>query len=159
MGRLCTGACEKFWELSPKAWGYLTKLFLLPMCVLRFVPRTPPKQHQFRERRRLWRPFICTSIHLCPRPKPFWVRGAWSWLCALNTTGVTGITGWYQVPGTRYQALYKYTYESTAPGIKYGRGMCSKYHMRHWDYRLVPGTRYQAPGTRHYIRTRAQHQV
>ena len=48
-----------------------------------------------------------SSIHLCPRPKPFWVCGAWWWyVLQLHRTSLGlqagTITGsWYQVPGTR----------------------------------------------------------
>ena len=88
--------------------GYLLKLVLLPLVCKRvrvsidLCPRTPPKHHRFRERRRLWRPVICTSIHLCSRPKPGRVRGAMVVVCALTTTGGTGVTSMYQAGTTRY---------------------------------------------------------
>ena len=72
-----------FPERLPTACLYLIRLLFIPLCVLvyvyalSFVPRTPPKDHRFRPRGRLWRPLIRTSIHLCSRSKPFWVRGAW----------------------------------------------------------------------------------
>ena len=43
------------------------------------VKRMPPKRHRCWRRGRLWRPLICTTIHLCSRPKPVSVRGAWWW--------------------------------------------------------------------------------
>ena len=74
------------------------------MCALSFVPRTPPKRHRFRPRCRLWRPNICTFIHLCSRPKPFEL-------------------------------------------VELGRVMCSNYHRRHWDYKLILGCYHLVPRT------------
>ena len=79
-GRLCAGGCEKI----PRTFAHSVSFFntivissLVYPCVcwcgyaLRFVLRTPPTRNQFRPWRHLWRPRICTFIHLCSRPTPF----------------------------------------------------------------------------------------
>ena len=72
---------RKFPERLSTAWICLVKLLFLPLCIrvcaLSFVIRTPPKEYRFWPGWHLWRPVILPSIHLCPRPKPFWVRGTW----------------------------------------------------------------------------------
>ena len=53
----------------------LTSLVGLLVCwcvgASTLVHRTPPKEHGFQRRGRLWRSLFMRSIHLCPRPKPF----------------------------------------------------------------------------------------
>ena len=103
--RPCSGACEKIRELLPTAWSYLQNYsYFSCVCAVAFVPRTPPKRHRFRPRCRLWRPNICTFIHLCSRPKPFEL-------------------------------------------VELGRVMCSNYHRRHWDYKLILGCYHLVPRT------------
>ena len=77
--RLCAGPWEKIPRTFAHGVGLFNKVFLFPLCVgasvgvcvLSFVPRTPPTCNRFLPWRRLWRPLICTSIHLYSRPKPF----------------------------------------------------------------------------------------
>ena len=78
--------CRCLWEDSQNVCpqrGFIKKIFLLPLCIrvcaLSFVPRSPPMRKLFRPLWRLWKPLICTSIHLWSRPKPFWVRGSCWW--------------------------------------------------------------------------------
>ena len=51
-GRCVQVPARNFRKRPLTAWGYLRKLFLLPLsvcqCALSFVPRTPPKRHRFR---------------------------------------------------------------------------------------------------------------
>ena len=108
-GRLCAGACEKIPRKFAHNVGLFNKITIASfVCALTFVPRTPPTRNRFRPRGRLWRPLVFPCINLCPRPKPFWVRGAWWWYvlwlhqASLGLQPGTMSGSWYQVPGARH---------------------------------------------------------
>ena len=58
----------------------------------------------------VWLLTVMASIHLCPRPKPFRVRGAWSWYvlqlhqASLGLQAGTITSSSYQVSGTLYES-------------------------------------------------------
>ena len=68
---------RKFPERLPTRCLYLIKLVFPPWCVCwcvlvcasTLVHRTPPKEHGFRPRGRLWSPLFSGTTDLCPRPK------------------------------------------------------------------------------------------
>ena len=92
------------------------------VCALSFAPWTRPKHHRFRDRLRLWRPVVCTSIPLCSRSKPCWFRGAWwryftsyaLWLPGLSSRlnwNYKDAPGCYHVPGSIHESMvYMYEY-------------------------------------------------
>ena len=85
----------------------ITSLVCCFVCASTLVHRTPPNEHGFRPRARLWRPLFSGTTHLCPRPKPCWVRWVCSWCVIylhgasssrnLNFTMVQAFTLWYQL--------------------------------------------------------------
>ena len=79
---------RKFKKRLPTAWGYVSKLFLLPLSVraLSLVPRTTLTRNRLRPLWCLWRPLILPSIHLCPSKT---LLSSWSSvvICALIARG------------------------------------------------------------------------
>ena len=73
-GRLCADACEKIpimFDNSVDLFNKILMSFLVYMGVhFDVFHRTPPKRHRLRPRGCLWRPRICTFVHLSSRPKP-----------------------------------------------------------------------------------------
>ena len=114
---------RKLRERLPTAWAYLIKLFLLPLSVslsvclcIEFCPSQATKARPISRATasveapslRLHSPLLASKA----------VLSSWSLvvICALITTDVTGITGWYQagtrlVPRTIYEGIV-YMYEN-----------------------------------------------
>ena len=106
-GRLCAGAYEKIPRTFAQSVGLFSLIILtsdVGVCALSFVPRTPPKRHDF------------------------------------NPDGVCGVP-LFAPPSisARVQSRFEF--------VELGVGMCSNYHMRHWDYRLVPDWYQLVPST------------
>ena len=101
---------RKFKKRLPTAWGYVSKLFLLPLSVraLSLVPRTTLTRNRLRPLWCLWRPLILPSIHLCPSKT---LLSSWSSvvICALIARGKLKPELEFQA-GTScsYHALYKH---------------------------------------------------
>ena len=109
-GQLWTGVREKIPRTLAHRVGLLNLVVLsslvgVCMCASTLVHRTPPKERGFRPRARLWGPLFSGTTHLYRRPKPFWVRGVWSWyICPLIARGKFKPELEFQA-GTRYQLV------------------------------------------------------
>ena len=128
--------CRCLWEI-PRTFGHSVglnskKSYFLPcVCIclrIEVGPLTTPTRNGFRPLWRLWRPLVMPSIHPCPRPKPFWDRGAWSWyILSLHGGSPSRNCNFRLVPARTTHALFKYEnigYVEVAGGHLYNTHEC-----------------------------------
>ena len=119
IGRLPAGACEQIpWTIRPERGHIFNSYsYFRCWCVCKWVsidlsPRTPPKHTDFESDGVCGGPLFArpsTSARIQSRFEFVELGGGMCSNYQGDVPGLTGITGWYQVPGTIYDStLYMY---------------------------------------------------